>query len=52
MACGETSRLRLRTDKEASMAERVTVHNPTGYPPKVVGKRLAPRLQSLQGKTL
>ena len=34
------------------MTERLTVHNPTGYPPKVVGKRLAPRLQGLQGKTL
>jgi hypothetical protein len=34
------------------MAERLTVLNPTGYPPKVVGKRLAPRPQSLQGKTL
>jgi hypothetical protein len=28
----------------------VTVHDPRGYPPKVEGKRLAPRLQSLDGK--
>ena len=34
------------------MAERLTVLDPTGYPPKVVGKRLAPRLQSLDGKTI
>ncbi len=34
------------------MAERLTVHDPRGYPPKVVGKRLAPRLQSLEGKTV
>ena len=34
------------------MAERLTVLNPTGYPPKVVGKRLAPRLSTLEGKTI
>ena len=34
------------------MAEKLTVFNPTGYPPKVVGKRLASRPQSLDGKTL
>jgi hypothetical protein len=34
------------------MAEQLTVHNPTGYPPKIGGKRLAPRPQSLQDKTL
>jgi len=28
----------------------LTVHDPRGYPPKVVGKQLAPRLQSLDGK--
>ena len=33
------------------MAEKLTVHDPRGYPPKVTGKRLAPRLQSLDGKT-
>jgi hypothetical protein len=30
----------------------LTVHDPRGYPPKVVGKRLAPRLSSLDGKTV
>ena len=28
----------------------LTVHDPRGYPPKVTGKRLAPRPQSLDGK--
>jgi hypothetical protein len=30
----------------------ISVHNPTGYPPKVNGKALAPRLESLDGKTV
>ena len=34
------------------MIGRLTVHDPRGYPPKVTGKRLAPRPQSLDGKTL
>lgn len=34
------------------MAQLVTVHDPRGYPPKVVGKRLAPRLAALDGKTV
>jgi len=32
------------------MAELLTVHDPRGYPPKVVGKRLAERPESLDGK--
>jgi hypothetical protein len=28
----------------------IVVHDPRGYPPKVTGKRLAPRPQSLDGK--
>ena len=32
------------------MSAKITVHDPRGYPPKVEGKRLAPRLQSLDGK--
>lgn len=32
------------------MADLVTVHDPRGYPPKVTGKRLAPRLGGLDGK--
>ena len=31
---------------------KLTVHDPRGYPPKVVGKRLAPRLTALDGKTV
>jgi hypothetical protein len=34
------------------MAGKITVHDPRGYPPKVEGKRLAPRLQSLDGKNV
>jgi hypothetical protein len=34
------------------MAETITVHDPRGYPPKVQGKPLAPRLEQLDGKTL
>ena len=34
------------------MSARLTVHDPRGYPPKVVGKRLAPRLRGLDGKTV
>jgi hypothetical protein len=32
------------------MADRLIVHDPRGYPPKVTGKRLAPRAESLDGK--
>ena len=32
------------------MNARVTVHDPRGYPPKVTGKRLAQRPESLDGK--
>ena len=32
------------------MTEKIVVHDPRGYPPKVVGKRLANRLQSVDGK--
>jgi hypothetical protein len=34
------------------MAGKITVHDPRGYPPKVVGKRLAGRPESLDGKVL
>ena len=32
------------------MAEKIKVHDPRGFPPKVEGKRLAPRLNNLDGK--
>ena len=32
--------------------EKISVLNPVGYPPKVAGKPLAPRLESLDGKTV
>ena len=34
------------------MAEKLTVMDPRGYPPKVVGNRLASRPESLDGKVL
>jgi len=34
------------------MMDKLTVHDPRGYPPKVTGKRLAPRLEKLDGKVL
>jgi hypothetical protein len=34
------------------MVQKLTVHDPRGYPPKVVGKRLAPRLSTLDEKTI
>jgi len=34
------------------MADKITVLDPRGYPPKVVGKRLANRQMSLDGKVL
>ena len=34
------------------MAEKITVLNPVGYPPKVTQKQMAPRLESLDGKTI
>ena len=34
------------------MESLLTVHDPRGYPPKVDGKRLAERLEALDGKTI
>lgn len=34
------------------MTALLTVHDPRGYPPAVTAKRLAPRLESLDGKLL
>ncbi len=34
------------------MADKLTVLDPRGYAPEVIGKRLAPRLESLDGKRL
>ena len=33
-------------------SDKVVVHNPMGYPPKVTHKALAPRLDTLDGKTV
>ena len=34
------------------MSRMIHVHDPRGYPPEVIGKRLAPRLENLDGKTI
>jgi hypothetical protein len=34
------------------VASTLTVHDPRGFPPKVTGKRLAPRPLSLDGKVV
>ena len=34
------------------MTNKLTIHDPRGYPPKVTGKRLAPRLLGLDGKVV
>lgn len=34
------------------MLDKLDVHDPRGYPPQVKGKRLAPRLEKLDGKVL
>jgi len=34
------------------MTDKLTVHDPRGYAPKVTGKRLAPRLENLNGKNI
>ena len=32
--------------------DKIKVYNPMGFPPKVTGKALAPRLDTLDGKTV
>jgi hypothetical protein len=34
------------------MSGTIRVHDPRGCPPEIVGKRLAPRLEDLDGKTV
>ena len=34
------------------MADKLVVHDPRGFPPEVTGKRLAPRLENLDGKVV
>jgi ATP-dependent phosphoenolpyruvate carboxykinase len=34
------------------MSQLLTVHDPRGYAPQVTGKRLAPRLPTLEGQTV
>ena len=39
-------------DMAQSVEGKITVLNPVGYPPKVTRKSAAPRLESLDGKTI
>jgi hypothetical protein len=41
-----------RTEVASPVAEKITVLNPVGFPPKVTRKATAPRLESLDGKTI
>ena len=34
------------------MIEKITVLNPQGFPPQIVGKQLSPALETLDGKTI
>ena len=34
------------------MSEKLRVHNPQGYPPKITPTAMAPRLDTLEGKTV
>jgi len=34
------------------LADKLVVHDPRGFPPEVTGKRLAPRLENLDGKVV
>ena len=34
------------------MADRIRVHNPQGYPPEIVRLGMAPRPETLEGKTV
>ena len=36
----------------ANGSEKITVLDPVGYPPKITPKPMAPRLESLDGKTI
>ena len=34
------------------MSTTICVHDPRGFAPEIIGKQLAPRLESLEGKTI
>ena len=34
------------------MSRTIRVHDPRGFAPEIIGKQLAPRLESLEGKTI
>src|SRR5262245_11181192 len=50
--CGTAIMREQRPREDAMSAQNITVLNPMGFPPKVVTKPLAPRLSTLDGKTV
>jgi len=42
----------MSTGLDVAMSRKLTVLNPVGYPPKITPKTMAPRLESLDGKTI
>ena len=40
------------TRRRQAMSDSIRVHDPRGYPPEVIGKQLAPRLENLDGKAI
>jgi hypothetical protein len=46
------TQVRTSDEQQGRSDGKLTVLNPMGYPPKVTPKALAPRLDSLNGKTL
>ena len=51
LRAGFTSNIILGPETE-EVATLLTVHNPQGYPPRVTPKDMAPRLDTLEGKTV
>ena len=43
---------RVGEDRRRAMSPTIRVHDPRGYPPKIVGKQLAARLENLDGRTI
>jgi hypothetical protein len=43
---------RSRLRRKMTMSNKLTVFNPMGFPPKVTGTPLAPRLETLDGATV
>jgi hypothetical protein len=49
---GGVTVIETETKRNSATSGVLTVHNPMGYPPKVTPKPMAPRLDTLEGKTV